>query len=126
MSIEYLKEEFYSVEETNNFFTRKKIHKNIDGVDWFTYSIPIRTYTVVVYQVLGTSKVIIDGDWDVPADEEYLKPKAFISILKEGAYRTDIIDNDWLEYTSVYDSLEEAEVVVAIKNEEARQMDIPK
>jgi hypothetical protein len=124
MSIEYLKEWFYSVEETNNCLIRTKIHKNIDGVDWFRYSIPLRTYTVVTYQVLGTSKVIIDGEWEVGGD--YLESKAFVSILKEGDYTTEVIDDYWLDHTVTYDSLEAAEVVVAIKNEEARKMDIPK
>ena len=123
MSIEYIKDWFYSVEETNNCLIRTKLHKNIDGVDWFTYSMPLRTYTVVKYQVLGTSKVIIDGDWEV--DRDYLESKAFISILKEGRQTSYVINNSWLENTVTYDSLEEAEVVVAIKNEEARQMDIP-
>jgi hypothetical protein len=124
MSIEYLKEEFYSVEETNNCLTRKKIHKNIDGVDWFRYSMPTRTYTVVTYQVLGTSKVIIDGDWEV--DGDYLESKAYVSALKEGVTTVGVIDDYWLEHTAIYDILEAAELVVAIKNEEARQMDIPK
>jgi hypothetical protein len=124
MSIEYLKEEFYLVEETNNYLKRTKIHKNIDGVDWFRYSMPIRTYTVVTYQVLGISKVIIDGDWEI--DGDYLEPKAYVSMLKEGVTTVGIIDDYWTKHTAIYDSLEAAEVAVAIKNEEARQMDIPK
>jgi hypothetical protein len=124
MSIEYLKEWFYSVEETNNCLIRKKLHKKIDGVDWFRYSMPTRTYTIVKYQVLGVSKVIIDGDWEV--DRDYLAAKAFVSVLKEGVYTSYVIDDYWVRHTAIYDSLEAAEVVVAVKNEEARQMDIPK
>jgi hypothetical protein len=124
VSIEYLKEEFYLVEETNNCLTRKKIHKTIDGVDWFRYSMPIRTYTVVTYTVLGTSKVIIDGDWEV--DGDYLESKAYVSALKEGVTTVGVIDDYWVRHTAIYDSLEAAEVVVAVKNEEARKMDMPK
>jgi hypothetical protein len=124
MSIEYLKEEFFLVEETNNCLRRTKIHKNIDGVDWFRYSMPLRTYTVVTYTVLGTSKVIIDGEWEV--DGDYLESKAYVSMLKEGVTAVGVIDDYWVMHTAIYDSLEAAEVVVAVKNEEARQMDMPK
>ena len=114
---------FYTVEESNNVFRRDKIHKVIEGVDWFTYSMPIRTYSIVKYTVLGNIKVVLNGAWSSATD--YLEPKAYVSVAKEGENSNQTIDNDWLSYTTTYSTLAEAEAVVIQKNEEARLMDIP-
>lgn len=54
---------FYSVKERNTAFHRKKIHKEIDGEDWFKYDRPLRTYEIVTHTVLGILRKELEGDW---------------------------------------------------------------
>lgn len=54
---------FYTVKERNQFFNRKKIHKEIDGVDWFRYDRPLRTYELVTHEVLGIIRKELEGQW---------------------------------------------------------------
>jgi hypothetical protein len=54
---------FYSVKERNQAFHRKKIHKEIDGEDWFKYDMPLRTYEIVTYTVLGILRKELEGQW---------------------------------------------------------------
>ena len=54
---------FYSVKERNHAFHRNKIHKEIDGEDWFRYDMPLRTYEIVTYTVLGILRKEIEGQW---------------------------------------------------------------
>jgi len=54
---------FYSVKERNTSFFRKKIHKEIDGEDWFKYNVPLRTYEIVTYTVLGILRKELEGQW---------------------------------------------------------------
>lgn len=54
---------FYSVKERNQFFHRNKIHKEIDGVDWFRYDRPLRTYKLTTHEVLGIIRKELDGEW---------------------------------------------------------------
>lgn len=56
---------FYGVEETNNVLLRKKIHKVIDGEDWFKYSAPLRSYYLKEYRILGIMQKSLDGLWDI-------------------------------------------------------------
>jgi hypothetical protein len=56
---------FYGVEETNNVLLRKKIHKVIDGEDWFKYTAPLRSYYLKEYQILGITQKSLDGLWDI-------------------------------------------------------------
>lgn len=62
---------FFSIDEDNNFMRRKKIHKVIDGQDWFTYDVHISTYSIATHEVLGVvtstlQGVSIDGDgWEL-------------------------------------------------------------
>jgi hypothetical protein len=54
---------FYSVKERNTSFHRKKIHREIDGEDWFKYDLPLRTYEIVTHEVLGILRKELEGDW---------------------------------------------------------------
>lgn len=54
---------FYSVKERNQAFARKKIHREIDGVDWFRYDRPCRTYELVTHEVLGIIRKELEGQW---------------------------------------------------------------
>ena len=54
---------FYSVKQSNQNSARKKIHQVIDGVDWFRYDRPVRTYEIVTHTVLGIIRKHLEGDW---------------------------------------------------------------
>jgi hypothetical protein len=54
---------FYSVKERNQAFQRKKIHQEINGVDWFRYDRPLRTYELVTYKVFGILRKELEGEW---------------------------------------------------------------
>lgn len=55
---------FYSVEESNMAFKRNKVHKVIDGEDWFKYDTPLRTYKIATWTVLGILRKTIEGQWE--------------------------------------------------------------
>lgn len=59
---------FYSVKERNQAFARKKIHKEIDGEDWFKYDKPLRTYEIVHWEVLGILRKQLEGKWKYDPD----------------------------------------------------------
>jgi hypothetical protein len=54
---------FYSVKERNQAFNRKKIQMELDGVDWYRYDRPLRTYEIVTYKVLGILRKELEGQW---------------------------------------------------------------
>jgi hypothetical protein len=54
---------FYSVKERNQAFNRKKIQMELDGVDWFRYDRPLRTYEIVKHKVLGIIRKELEGEW---------------------------------------------------------------
>jgi len=54
---------FYSVKAINQAFSRTKIHRVIDGEDWFRYDKPVRTYELVTHEVLGILHKQLEGDW---------------------------------------------------------------
>jgi hypothetical protein len=59
----------YRLEEKGHAFSRKKIHMEIDGQDWFRYSKEIRTYRIVSFEVVGILKKELEGEWN--PDEVY-------------------------------------------------------
>jgi len=54
---------FYSVKERNQAFNRAKIQMELDGVDWFRYDRPLRTYEIATYTVLGILRKELEGQW---------------------------------------------------------------
>ena len=55
---------FYAVEETNNALFRKKIHKVIDGENWFKYTAPLHSHYLKEYLILGIMQKSLIGVWD--------------------------------------------------------------
>ena len=68
---------FYGVKDSNNVFHRKKLHRVIDGEDWFKYEMPPVTYHVVTYEVLGILSKVLVGEWEYDADYE-LRPEVYV------------------------------------------------
>ena len=55
---------FYGIKEKNQVFNRAKIQMELDGVDWFRYDKPLRTYELGTYEVLGILRKELEGKWD--------------------------------------------------------------
>lgn len=89
---------FYGVKESNNAFHRKKIHRVINGEDWFKYEMPLMTYEVVTYTVLGVLTKHLEGEWEPNSEFEfqteiYVSSTAGSSTQKYTMY-TDDMDSD--------------------------------
>lgn len=62
-------DKFYRVAEKNLAFNRNKIHREIDGQDWFRYDTPLREYKISTYTIIGILEPILRGKW--PDDESF-------------------------------------------------------
>ena len=113
---------FYTVGERNNFFNRKKIHREIDGEDWFKYEKPLRSYQIVTYTVIGIVRKELEGDWSA-GDSYELDTSFLIRVENEsGTYKTEYYFNDDNEYFL------DKEDAIKYKSEleaEAREADMP-
>lgn len=69
---------FYGVKERNQAFNRKKIQMELDGVDWFRYDRPLRTYDLVTYEVFGILRKELEGKWEHDPDEYYKETEYFV------------------------------------------------
>ncbi len=86
---------FYGVKERNTSFHRNKIHRVIDGEDWFKYDTPLRTYELVTYTVLGVLCKELKGKWK--QGEEYgLETEFFLQCMDATHVQTytDTLDNE--------------------------------
>jgi len=119
-----LNDKFYGVKERNNSFHRKKIHRIIDGEDWFKYDTPIRTYEVVEYKILGILRKELEGQW--MEDEQYeLETQFCIRSLDETHMKNfTIMDNNWFENEHFFHHRSEAKEMIKILEEKAREMDM--
>lgn len=82
---------FYSINERNGAFHRKKIHQEIDGVDWFRYDRPLRTYELVINEVLGIIRKEIEGKWDnYDIESGGLQPEFYIRYQDETHMRQQV------------------------------------
>ena len=87
---------FYGVKESNNAFHRKKIHRVINGEDWFKYEMPLKTYEVVTYNVLGILTKHLEGEWEPNSDYEFLTE----------IYVSSTIDSSTQKYTMYVDDMD--------------------
>lgn len=114
---------FYSVKERNTAFHRKKIHKEIDGEDWFKYDIPLRTYEIVDWEVLGILRKELEGKWKHDPDGVDLMTEYFVRFMDEthvGTTVKDFYDGE----DKYFVDMEEALVYKSKLEAEAREMDI--
>lgn len=110
-------DKFYSVKERNQAFHRKKIHKEIDGEDWFKYDRPLRTYEIVTWEVLGILRKELEGQWKHDPGGYDLQTEFFVRYQNEthvGTHEMDFYgdeDNYFLDMDKalVYKSKLEAE-----------------
>lgn len=110
----------YRVKEKNLAFTRKKIHRIIDGEDWFKYDNPLREYQIEKITILGIIRKSLEGQYDSIIDYE-LEPEFFV----EYSSPTQVIKDDWYfnEDEKYFNTKEEAEVYKSELEEQVREMD---
>lgn len=112
---------FYSVKERNTSFHRKKIHREIDGEDWFRYDRPIRTYEIVTYTVLGILRKELEGQWMDTGDYD-LQTEFFVRYQDEthvGTHEMDFYGGE----DKYFVSIDEALVYKEHAEQEAKELD---
>jgi hypothetical protein len=114
---------FYSVKERNQAFHRKKIHKEIDGEDWFKYDMPLRTYEIVTYTVLGILRKELEGQWKHDPGGYDLQTDFFVRYQDEthvGTHEMDFYGGE----TEYFLDKDEALVYKSELEVEARELDM--
>jgi len=114
---------FYGIKEKNQAFNRAKIQMELDGVDWFRYDKPLRTYELETYEVLGILRKELEGEWyldsEPEATEYYVQYKSNTEVLP--------LMMDFVEYlmTKKHYFVDKDEALDYIKTleAEAREMD---
>jgi len=112
---------FYSVKERNTSFHRKKIHREIDGEDWFKYNIPLRTYELVTYKVIGILRKELEGMWKHDPGGADLQTEFFVRYQDEthtGTHEMYFYDDD-----KYFVDKDEAMVYLKSKELEAKELD---
>jgi hypothetical protein len=112
---------FYSVKERNTAFHRKKIHREIDGEDWFKYDIPLRTYELVTYKVFGILRKELEGEWKHDPGGYDLQTEFFVryqDATHAGTREMDFYDDD-----KYFVDIDEAMVYLKSKELEAKELD---
>ena len=112
---------FYAVKERNQSFVRKKIHQEIDGEDWFKYDMPLRTYEIVTWKVLGILRKELEGKWRHDPDGVDLATEYHVRYQDEthmGNHVKDFYDDD-----KYFVDKDEAIVYLKSKELEAKELD---
>lgn len=86
---------FYGIKERNLAFHRKKIHREIDGQDWFRYDKPLSTYELVTFEVLGILRKELEGRWKYNEDSD-LETEYFLESTNATHVQryTDFLDDE--------------------------------
>lgn len=108
----------YYTEENNNIFTRKKItSKDANGVEWYRYDEPLRSYNMKEYTVVG--RVLKDVEGRVRNIEEHID----VYYLDDGVevYQYDIDEHDNL--SGYFLDKDEALEWIAIHKEESDRLE---
>lgn len=90
---------FYGVKDITNAFHRKKIHRTIDGEDWFKYDMPPTTYKLITYEVLGILSKSLVGEWEYDSEYElktelYVRSDASPPATKQYTMDADDVESD--------------------------------
>lgn len=113
---------FYSVKERNQAFARKKIHRVIDGEDWFMYDRPLRTYELVTHKVLGILRKELEGQWKHDPGAYDLQTEFFVSYQDETHVGAHVM-NFYGDEDKYFVDKDEALDYIKTLEEEAREMD---
>lgn len=108
----------YSVTPCLHAFHRQKITTVIDGVEWYRYDTPLRTYAIEEFTYVGRSESHVFGEV-IPEDVDETKHFVRNDQLGEMAYLhdRDVDDSDW------FASKEEAEQEISERIEDDKRID---
>lgn len=109
----------YNITDNLHTFSRKKIFKvDKDGVEWFRYDKPVRTFGADVFAYVGKAESHIFG---AVSREDVEDTKYFIKSVDQKeltyVYEGDVCGNDW------FASKEEAEAEVSRRTDEQSKID---
>lgn len=111
---------FYSVYERLNFLEQRKIHRVIDGEDWFKYTIPSKTYELVTHRVLGILRKDLEGEW---APYESLQLNTEFYLLSTHCSSTTHKTDDLLDGEKYFVDIDEAMAYTKILEAAAKELD---
>ena len=109
---------FYSIKEHNQAFNRAKIQMELDGVDWFRYDKPLRTYELETYDVLGILRKELEGKWE----DEFPEVTEYYVQNKNCRYVMDFVEYLMTEKHYFVDKGEALDYIKTLEAE-AREMD---
>lgn len=118
----------YRVGEKNNGLSRTKIHKVIDGEDWFKYSSKVREYVLSEVILCGVIKKDLKGEF--PSDISYEKDDVYYvknsedQIYELEEFSMDHDPNSSFYKSSYYFKIEDAENAISTLREKARAVDL--
>ncbi len=102
-------DKFYEVVEDPNAFSRKKISMTDDnGIEWYRYDKPIRSYRIQAWTIVGIVTPVVEGELvpcDWPANEALLHcacPGVDTDVITESELKT------WIESAKYYFLTEQA------------------
>lgn len=107
----------YRIIERLNSFSRNKIVTVIDGVEWYRYDKPVRSYMIVQFTYVGRAYPVIEGKV-IPEDID--DPMFFVENEDGGVaylHDRDVDDSDW------FSSKDEAEAEMKFRQEEQAEID---
>jgi len=108
----------YNVRNNLNAFHRRKITTTIDGVEWYRYDVPLRTYAIEEFTYVGRYEPRIFGDV-IPEDIDETKYFIRNDQLDQMEYlhERDVDDSDW------FPSKEEAVQEINARIEDDKRID---
>ena len=115
-------DKFYSVKERNQSFHRKKIHQEIDGEDWFKYNMPLRTYEIVTWEVLGILRKELEGQWKHDPDGVDTATEYYVRYMD--STHVGNREKDFYDDTKYFVDMEEALVYKLELEQQAKEMDM--
>lgn len=115
-------DKFYSVKERNQSFRRKKIHQVIDGEDWFKYDMPLRTYEIATWEVVGILRKHLEGRWKHDPDGVDTATEYFVRYTDETHVGNHVID--FYDDTKYFVDIDEALVYKLELEQQAKEMDM--
>ena len=102
-------DKFYEVVEDPNAFSRKKISMTDDnGIEWYRYDKPIRSYRIQAWTIVGRVTPVVEGELvpcDWPANEALLHcacPGVDTDVITESELKT------WIDSAKYYFLTEQA------------------
>ena len=113
---------FYGVRNTINAYHRKKIYREIDGEQWFKYDLPLASYSIVTYTVIGILNKTLEGEWEPHSDYELCR-EIYVSLETDGKTEKYTMYTDDIEAEKYFLDKAEALAYIDTMHEKDREID---